>query len=689
MINMTEDMQQRWELALDRISQIANEDILDEKFARYFAFISDFICDFLSDKLNKINDMTLDELAEWNHALYEDIIPENYDHSYGNPSYACDMLGDGYGQCLSFLYYQIRGIIPFGFEVGHDKRRIVDIVILLELFLEVYTCFVTAAQEGEEPEIDTIKEILYWFVSDYSDVTVAERIRDQVDPKYDFATDIIMNSNLDDLSYLYKFGEYITENEIETAKHLAEMSQDAIQKMADTYTEGYRIGFVNTGKDLSIKSTVDIRYCLGFERVVRASIRNFEKMGLKPVIYRKAVHISNGSSVSEIGYRGAIPNRQYAYDHKEDNALFLNKAYRDRKLDLLKQSYEQVKELARGYAGPAVMEVFGEEPFSPKDCPKALRLDDKQKKLSVEYASSASQIVNEYIKGEERSFTIIAYPIPEIGCDYSDIFNDTVKLNTLDYETYKKIQQNIIDVLDPGIAVSIKGYKGNRTDLTVALRKLENPQKETQFENCVADVNIPVGEVFTSPVLEGTNGILHVSEVYLNGLKFVDLEIEFKDGCIQNYSCANFEDAGKCKKYIEDNILFNHKTLPLGEFAIGTNTTAYAMAKQYRIFDRMPILIAEKTGPHFAVGDTCYSHAEDVAVFNPDGKEIVSKDNSCSLKRKTEPEKAYFSCHTDITIPYDELESISVNYPDGKSAYVIKAGKFVIDGTLELNEPLM
>ncbi len=36
--------------------------------------------------------------------------------------------------------------------------------------------------------------------------------------------------------------------------------------MADVYTEGYRIGFINTGKDLSKKSIVNIRYSLGFER---------------------------------------------------------------------------------------------------------------------------------------------------------------------------------------------------------------------------------------------------------------------------------------------------------------------------------------------------------------------------------------------------------------------------------------
>ena len=71
-----------------------------------------------------------------------------------------------------------------------------------------------------------------------------------------------MESDLTDLRYLYRFGEYITDNEIRTAKHLASLPEETLRKMADVYTEGYRIGFVNTGKDLSKKSVVNIRYCL-------------------------------------------------------------------------------------------------------------------------------------------------------------------------------------------------------------------------------------------------------------------------------------------------------------------------------------------------------------------------------------------------------------------------------------------
>ena len=252
---------------------------------------------------------------------------------------------------------------------------------------------------------------------------------------------------------------------------------------------------------------------------------------------------------------------------------------------------------------------------------------------------------------------------------------------------YKEIQQHIIDVLDGADYVEIKGCNNNKTDMKVRMMTIQNPEKETIFENCVADVNIPLGEVFTSPVLKGTEGILHVSKVYLNDLLFKELKVYFKDGMITDYTCENFEDEQKNKAFFRQNVLYNHTSLPLGEFAIGTNTTAYVMADKYDIVSKLPILIVEKMGPHFAVGDTCYSRAEDVIVYNPDGKEIISRDNEISLLRKTQPDKAYFNCHTDITIPYDEIGLISAVKTNGEQIDIIKDGRFVLEGCEELNKP--
>ena len=673
----------RYELAIERIENIKGENTVSEKYRDYFRTLADFalLVDKLKEKIEngEYYKFSIEELECWNTHLYDDVLGEHYKTSYANPAFATEKFGIEYGRLLSFLYTELRGVIPYAFE---KKTEYLD--ILFELFIEIYNQF----EEENEPEYEHVRQTIYWYASDYCDVFLADRIKEQIDPEDNFAADLIMNSDFNDVRYLYYYGEYVSENEKRTAMHLNELPLETIQKMADVYTEGYRIGFVNTGKNLSKKATVNIRYTLGFERVIRIAIENFRKMGLKPTIYRAGVSVLTKRQHLKIGYYGGIANKQYEYDHKDDQALILDRQFMERKLEVMRTTYEQYKDLARRHAGPACMETFGEEPFTPVSKSEAVKLNDKQKEISLEYDSKSSQIVNSYIPGDERSFTIVAYPVPEIGDQYEEIFDEIIKINTLDAKVYEKVQQTIIDALDQGTSVHILGNNGNHTDLRVQLYKLKDPKKETIFENCVADVNIPVGEVFTSPVLEGTNGVLHVSQVYLNELLYKDLEVTFSNGMVADYSCKNFEHELENKEYFLDNVLYRHPTLPLGEFAIGTNTIAYVAAKKYNIADKMPILIAEKMGPHFAVGDTCYSWAEDIKVYNSNGKEIVARDNSVSIQRKEDVSAAYFHCHTDITIPYEELKSITVECADGKEIEIIRDGIFVLPGTEILNEPL-
>ncbi len=678
-----EQCAERHALAVDRLRSMVSEETAAEKYRPFFQDTAIFLLE-LENVRRKISEgiwesYTLEQMQSLNEILYSDLLGDNYKKSYADPAFAAEKLGRDIGQLLSCLYAEMRSGIPYAFEERSDY-----LTILYELFIEVYNCF----EENAEPDPKEIRDIIYWYASDYCDVFLADRIEEQIDPEYSFAADIIENADLDSDRYLYRFGEYITENELGTARHLRSLPEETIRKMADVYTEGYRIGFINTGKDLSKKSVVNIRYTLGFERVVRAAIDNFRKMGLEPTIYRAASSVITKKEHHKIGYHGAAASWQYEYDHRQDQALFMDKRYIERKLEVARTVYEKNRELAAQFAGPAVIETFGETPFSPEADPDAPAYSSEQRELALLYDSRAGQMTNEYIRGDERSFTIIAYPVPEIGDKYPEIFDEVIRINTLDAKLYEKVQQTMIDALDQGEYVHVTGRGGNETDIRVQLCSLNDPEKETKFENCVADVNIPVGEVFTSPVLEGTDGVLHVSRVFLDGLEYRDLKITFQDGKITDYTCANFESEAENRRYIYDNVLKNHATLPLGEFAIGTNTTAYVAARKYGIEDKMPILIAEKTGPHFAVGDTCYSWSEDIRVYNPNGKEIIARDNSVSILRKEDVSKAYFNCHTDITIPYEELEEISVVTKEGKNIILLKNGRFVLPGTEVLNEPL-
>lgn len=661
---------ERYEIATSRIREIINEDTVSEPFKSFFCKASEFICkiDDLNSiiKSGEINDFSLDQLKELNKSLFEEIYSENYEESFANPEYAVKTLGEEYGKILCYIYTKNRGMIRNVY-----MGRLEEVVLQMELFTQIYNYF----EDVEQLEYDNVYETVYSYEKDNTEIFTDLMIEDRINPDNKFAVDIVMNSDLNDLRYLYKYGEHVGFNELKMAEFLNSLSQEEIDRLAKVYTEGYRIGFINTGKDISKKGTVDIRYSLGFERIIRSAIFNFKKMGLEPVIY-------------QVGYTTTSPNRQYAYDHRYDDALYLDKAYIKRKLEVSRHAYESRKQLAGKMAGPAVIEIFGETPFEPENKKQAYALSEEQQKLKSEYITENQTMVQEYIKGDERSFTIIAFPIPEFGDDFEQMFKETVKINTLDSEIYGKVQQNIIDALDQAEYVKVLGKGDNKTNMKVQMHDLKNTLKETNFENCLADVNIPLGEVFTSPKLKGTEGILHVSQVYLNDLKYNDLQITFEDGKIKDYTCKNFDTEEENKKFIKQNVMFNHETLPIGEFAIGTNTTAYMVAKKYHVVYKLPILIVEKMGPHFAVGDTCYSFEEDIKTYNPDGKEIVARENEVSALRKTDIKKAYFGCHTDITMPYDELGEITAVRKDGSEITIIKDGRFVLEGTELLNEPL-
>lgn len=677
---------ERYQLSMERIRQIPEEGLAEKAFQEYFISVAGFISRIgdLTEEIHRagvrgyVYSRSLSELAEENRRLYEDILPEHYEESYANPAYAVKKLGEEYGRLLAFLYTEIRGQIVFAFE-----SRLWNITVLNETFIEVYNLF-----EEQIPGAQAIQDVLYWFVSDYADQTVAYRVREGIDPSLSFGRDIIMEEDFSDLRYLYCFGEYISDAELEIAGFLNGLPQETIDKMADTYTEGFEKGFQVMGRDLSIKKNIAVRYELGYERMIKKAVFNFRAMDKEVILFRAAVEAINRNPNRKLGFHGTSPNRQYDYDHRYDSALYMGTALKERKLSVIRGTLEEYKELARLYAGPAVVETFGEEDFTPVNKKEAFALNRHQEEVTIAYSNEYMEILDQYQPGDETSFTIIAFPKPEIGEDFREIFEETIRINTLDYELYRDMQQVIIDTLDKAEYVTVKGRGKNSTDIRVHLHPLADPASQTNFENCVADVNIPVGEVFTSPMLSGTEGKLFVGRVYIGDIRFKNLWITFENGRVKDYGCENFDREEENKALIKQVIMKNHDNLPLGEFAIGTNTTAYAMAERFGIIHKLPILIVEKMGPHFAVGDTCYSWSEDAPMYNPDGKEMIARDNEISILRKTDVSKAYFSCHCDITIPYDELGEITAVAADGSRTVIIENGRFVLAGVEKLNEPL-
>ena len=196
-----EQCEERHALAVDRLRGIVSEDTVSEKYLPFFQDTAIFLLE-LENVRRKIGDGTwerysLEEMQSLNETLYRDVLPQNYGTSYADPAYAVGKFGEDMGRLLSLLYAEMRSGIPFAFEERKDY-----LTILCELFIEVYNCF----EESEEPDAKEIRDIIYWYASDYCDVFLADRIEEQIDPEYSFAADIIENADLENDKYLYRFG---------------------------------------------------------------------------------------------------------------------------------------------------------------------------------------------------------------------------------------------------------------------------------------------------------------------------------------------------------------------------------------------------------------------------------------------------------------------------------------------------
>ena len=687
---MDEVEAERFALASMRIREVPEECVERLKaapvFAEYFRRTAQFLVMALEERdfLARGGQDAAEEgeLAARNRALYEDVLPEHYGESFVNPEYAAEKLGGEYGPVLCAVAYEMRSVVSLLYQGAAAHA-----LIRYELFLEMYGAFTAAA-----PALPAEKDLrgrLRDYLSDYAEYESEYEQRMSLLDDDSLACRIVREADLSNSRYLYAYGEYVTADETGAASFLRDLPEERLALCADTFTEGYRTGFAVTGKDLSKKRFCSVYYHLGFERMMRRAFENFGRMGLRTATPFEVPTLFRRHRSDRVGWAGADANPQLRFDHREDDALVLDRALAGRRIEALAAAYEHLPD-AKYYAGPAVLEVFGGAPFTPADVPGRISYDETQTGISASFNTKAYMLYAKAVVAEERSFTIIDFPLPSIAdtpARYADVFDAVIRINTLDYHQYQEMQARLIDALNEADHVEVKGCRGNRTDLVVKLFPLTDPEHQAIFENCVADVNIPVGEVFTTPVLEGTHGLLQVSSVYLEGLRFEDLWLRFEDGRVTDYGCANFTDPAQGRRYIEENILFHHTGLPMGECAIGTNTTAFVLARKYGMEAKLPILIAEKTGPHFAVGDTCYSNEEDNRTFNPDGKEIVAKENSVSCRRKEDPEGAYFGCHTDITIPYDELGEYTAVRADGSRIPIIRDGRFVLPGTEALNKP--
>jgi len=602
-------------------------------------------------------DLTHEINKNLNDELYKEL--DDYEESYGHIDAFKGIVESDVSSLLSAVYYDLRKLVPLVFM---SDKRIFPILNQTELLLN---------------ELNDN-------VSSYDDMLIVYRNYKLaiLEPILDLKVSMDLNHHqnkailfggLSNLDYLYQYGLPVCDTDLELASFISSYDDKSLEKIAETIVKAFLHGFVSQSRDRRNRSCIKMTYVMGQELIAKKVVEKFQDMNIYPNLFMVSGHQKY---------------LQYDYDHQYDLGLILDETYMSYYKETVETVYLKHEKMLRNVCGYIGIGSFGHISEPPVVNPNAVVLNNSQKILFKHLHMHYKITEDQYIKPSDISFCKITFPNPSIKGNFNEIFDDFVSINTMTSDIYEKYQQIIIDELDKGKFVHCKGGRGNQTDIVVALGPLKDSLNQTNFMNCGGDLNIPHGEVFTTPLLKGTHGILHFKQIFLKGYHYTDLKLKFKDGIVVDYTCNNFKTDEENRQYINNTLLNGNERVPMGEFAIGTNTLAYAIVKKHGIIEELPILLVEKMGPHFAIGDPCYAFGEDEKVFNLlDGKEIIAKENEITKTRNFNVSDAYVGMHTDMTIPYEDIYELRI-VDDACDITLIKDGLFTLSTLEVLNEPL-
>ncbi len=207
------------------------------------------------------------------------------------------------------------------------------------------------------------------------------------------------------------------------------------------------------------------------------------------------------------------------------------------------------------------------------------------------YEQTVWHRVHHEIRVKKTRWCVLRWPTPSMAqmAEMStEAFEDFYfNVCTLDYAKMSRAMQPLIDLMNRTDRVQLKGP--GDTDLTFSI-------KDIPAIGCDGKLNIPDGEVFTAPVRESVNGIIHFNcPTIYRGTTHSDVRLVFRDGKIIEATSTQTEklnevlDADAGARYV-------------GEFAIGFNPYCTRPMKD--------ILFDEKIAGsiHFTPG-SCYDEA--------------------------------------------------------------------------------
>lgn len=207
------------------------------------------------------------------------------------------------------------------------------------------------------------------------------------------------------------------------------------------------------------------------------------------------------------------------------------------------------------------------------------------------YEQTVWHRVHHEIRVKKTRWCVLRWPTPSMAqmAEMStEAFEDFYfNVCTLNYAKMSRAMKPLIDLMQRTDRVHLKGP--GDTDLTFSIKGIP-------AIGCDGRMNIPDGEVFTAPVRESVNGVIHFNcPTIYRGTTHTDVRLVFRDGRIVEATSSNTErlnevlDADEGARYV-------------GEFAIGFNPYCTRPMKDILFDEKMAGSI------HFTPG-ACYDEA--------------------------------------------------------------------------------
>ncbi|MCL5019715.1 MAG: aminopeptidase, partial [Patescibacteria group bacterium] len=179
----------------------------------------------------------------------------------------------------------------------------------------------------------------------------------------------------------------------------------------------------------------------------------------------------------------------------------------------------------------------------------------------MRYIKYYQEPVHIHQRVEHTRWVVLRYPNPAFA--QSALMSDEAFENyyfdvcTLDYKKLSKVMEPLVRLLKKTNEIRLVGPG---TDLTIGVKGMT-------WVKCDGKMNIPDGEVFTSPIKTEVNGtITYNTKTESDGELFTDIAFEIKNGKIIDAQCSS----GNTKK-LNQILDTDPGARYFGEFSFGTN----------------------------------------------------------------------------------------------------------------------